>query len=309
MEFDTRLTSLLLPCLLPRISVDAERSFQPPETILMRRALIIGPGGLRGAYSGGVVATLCRAFGHGFFNRIYGCSAGAYTGSYAASGQPDKIESIWRDCVHSDLLVSLSKVITKRRPFLDLFYLNDILRSDSYRLSIERMLSSPTTFEIVATDSETGEPHYFTPDSEESFFLQVRASAAVPVIHPRVPIGGRAYVDGGLSDPIPLERALADGCDEIVIVSNRPVTNIGRLASIFLSVYSSYTSQASDNQVKERLTRVVDLTERLAGRVHIITPSSEHSHRWQFDSEHATLNELVDLGIKDATTFITNCKW
>lgn len=274
----------------------------------MRRALIIGPGGLRGAYSGGVVATLCRAFGHGYFNQVYGCSAGAYTGSYAVSGQPDQIEAIWRDCVHSDQLVSLWKVVTKGRPFLDLFYLNDVLRSDRYRLSIEKMLSSPTVFEIVATERETGKPHYFTPRSEEEFFLQVRASAAVPLIHPRVTIEHRAYIDGGLSDPLPLERALAHGYDEVVIVGNRPVADIGRLARAFLYAYSVYARQGSIRQVTKRLGNVVQLAETFPDRVHVITPSSAHSHRWQFDSGHRTLNELVDLGIRDATAFISGYK-
>lgn len=274
----------------------------------MRRALIIGPGGLRGAYSGGVVATLCRAFGHGYFDRIYGCSAGAYTGSYAVSGQPDQIESIWRECVHSDLLVDWSRVFTRKRPILDLFYLNDVLRSESYRLSIKDMLASPTTFEIVTTDRETGQSHYFTPRSEEAFFLQVRASAAVPVFHPKVSISGRTYVDGGLSDPIPLEKALADGCEEVTIVCNRPVVDIGRLANIFLHVYAGFTAQGSVRQVVKHLRRVSMLAETMADRVHIIAPSTTHSHRWQFDSGHTILNQLVDLGIQDATTFITGYK-
>jgi len=269
----------------------------------MRKALIIGPGGLRGAYSGGVVATLCRTLGHGYFNRIYGCSAGAYTGSYATSGQPDRIESIWRECVHSNLLVDISRVITRKRPILDLFYLNDVLRSERYRLSIKNMLSSPTTFEIVATERETGEPHYFIPQSEEEFFLQVRASAAVPILHPKVIIGGKTYIDGGLSDPIPLMKALADGCNEIVIVSNRPIANIGRLASLFLYTYASFTAHKNASKVKERLQYVAQLADT-SHHIHIIAPSSSHTHRWQFDSEHTTLNELVDLGIKDAKTFI-----
>lgn len=271
----------------------------------MPRALIIGPGGLRGAYSGGVVATLYRAFGHGYFNKIYGCSAGAYTGSYAASGQPDQIEAIWRECVHSNLLVDWSRVFTRKRPLLDLFYLNDVLRSERYQLSVRDMLASPTVFEIVATDRGTGQPRYFIPQTEDDFFLQVRASAAVPVFHPEVSIDGRVYVDGSLSDPIPLEKALSDGCDEVVIVCNGPITDIGCLVSIFIRVYAGYTDKGGVRQVRERRRRVVELAETFHDRVHVIAPSSIHSHRWEFDSNRTTLNQLVDLGIHDATTFIT----
>ena len=98
-------------------------------------------------------------------------------------------------------------------------------------------------------------------------------------------------------------KALADGCDEIVIVGNREIANIGRLASVFLSTYASCTSHKSARKVKERLHHVAHMSDT-SPRIHVITPSSPHTHRWQFHSEYATLNELVDLGIKDATTFI-----
>lgn len=272
------------------------------------KALIIGPGGLRGAYSGGVVATLCGALGHGYFDRIYGCSAGAYTGSYAVSGQPDLIEAIWRECVHSNLLIDFSRIATRKRPVLDLFYLNDVLRSKKYQLSIKDMLESPSIFEIVVTNRETGDPHYFNPSSGQTFFLQVRASAAVPVLHPSVTIEESIFVDGSLSDPLPLEKALADGCDEIVIVSNRPIANIGYVASAFLNAYSSFTTHGIASKVKERLKHVKYLVETMDERVHVIAPSSNHSHRWQFDSERSTLNQLVDLGIADANSFLVGYK-
>ncbi|MBI3458782.1 hypothetical protein HY061_00775 [Candidatus Azambacteria bacterium] len=50
------------------------------EVIVMKRALVLGPGGLAGAFSGGVVATLGRVLGYNYFSAVYGCSAGAYTG-------------------------------------------------------------------------------------------------------------------------------------------------------------------------------------------------------------------------------------
>jgi predicted patatin/cPLA2 family phospholipase len=270
----------------------------------MRRALIIGPGGLRGAYGGGVVATLCRAFGHGYFEKIYGCSAGAYTGSYAASGQPDHIESIWRECLHADLLVDVSRAFRGSVPILDLFYLNDVLRSERHRLSISDMLALPTALEIVTTDRGTGQPHYFLPQSEEEFFLQVRASAAVPVFHPKVSIGGRTYVDGSLSDPFPLAKALADGYEEVVVVCNRSLNGMGLLMQLLLRAYAVGTGQWSLSRVLERMEKAIDLAKTFDRQVQVISPSQRLPHRWQFDSSYETLNRLVDLGIQDATAFV-----
>lgn len=274
----------------------------------MRRALIIGPGGLRGAYSGGVVSTLCRVLGRGYFQKVYGCSAGAYTGSYAVSGQPDQIESIWRECVHSNLLVDFSRVFGGKRPILDLFYLNDVLRSERYHLSMNDLLISATALEIVATDEATGQPHYFYPQSEESFFLQVRASAAVPLFHPKVNIGGQTYFDGGLSDPIPLEKALGSGFHEIIVVCNRPLNDIGLLAKVFLKTYAVFATQINILHVQKRIGMAAKLVDTHGQRIHVISPSQEPLHKWQFDSNPNTLNQLVDLGIKDALNFIATKK-
>lgn len=274
----------------------------------MRRALIIGPGGLRGAYGGGVVSTLCRAFGHGYFEKIYGCSAGAYTGSYAASGQPDQIISIWRECVHSDLLVDLSRALSRKRPILDLFYLNDVLRSERYRLSIQNMLTSPTVLLIVTTDSETGQPQYFLPRSEEEFFLQVRASAAVPIFHPKVTVEGRTYVDGSLSDPIPLEKALADGHDEVIIVCNHSFADMRFLATAFIKTTAMFKTQWSMLHVQKRIGVAANMAIKLGHYVHVISPSRALPHRWLFDSGYDTLNQLVDRGIQDAEAFLARYK-
>ena len=66
------------------------------------------------------------------------------------------------------------------QPVLDLFYLNDVLQSEAYKLQVENMLQSPVKMFIVATDHQSGNAHYFSPTTPEEFFLQVRASAAVP---------------------------------------------------------------------------------------------------------------------------------
>jgi predicted patatin/cPLA2 family phospholipase len=162
------------------------------------------------------------------------------------------------------------------------------------------MLASPTVFEIVMTKRETGQPCYFRPQTEEMFFLQVRASAAVPIVHPMVNIEGTAYMDGALSDPLPLEKALADGSDEVVIVCDRPLADTGRMARAFLRASASRSAKEHARQFQERLARVI----RLSDRVHVITPSVTLPHERQFDRNYTSLNRLVDLGISDARAFI-----
>lgn len=240
----------------------------------MTKALILGPGGLRGAYGGGVVATLGRELGYDYFDTIYGVSAGAYTASYLASNQPDMIEKIWRECVHSEQLVRWSNIARPSLPILDLFYLNNVLRSREYYLSVEKMLKSKVRMIMVATDCQTRAPVYFSPKTSEEFFLQVRASAAVPHVHPQVSIRGKNYADGGLSDPFPIAKAIADGHEEIVVVCNK------------------------SEQGAEILSKDWPV------QVKVIAPSIKKVLRWKLDTSELRINKLVDLGINDALTHI-----
>lgn len=248
------------------------------EENMIRRALILGPGGLRGAYGGGVVATLCRKLGRGYFSTIYGCSAGAYTGSYLASDQPDEIEAIWRECVHGQLLFRWSNTFRSGKPILDLFYLNSILESGAYKLLVEDLLRSPVKLITVATNRQSGAAEYFSPKTPEEFFLQVRASAAAPYLHPSVLIKGKKYVDGRFSDPFPIVKALVDGHDEVVVVCNQ-----------------------TRHSVRQSIAGLVKVSER---RIKVIFPSTKSSLHWNFDSSKARINQLVDLGIADALTFL-----
>ena len=46
----------------------------------------------------------------------------------------------------------------------------------------------------------------------------IRASASLPLVSNIVNIGGAGYLDGGISDSIPIRRAIADGFERNVLV-------------------------------------------------------------------------------------------
>lgn len=272
----------------------------------MSRALVLGPGGLRGAYGGGVVATLGRKLGCDYFDSVYACSAGSYTGSYFVAGQPDIIESIWRECVYGELLVRWHNIFHHGHPILDLFYLNNVLRNGMYRLSMKDFLNSPVRMFMVATECYSGVARYFSPKTPEEFFLQVRASAAVPYLHKEVSIEGRNYIDGGLSDPLPIERALSDGHNEIVVVWNNQKLTFGHGNLFALAVLTM--GYQGRRQMLRSLAKmqhdVAFLIEKNKARVRVVLPSRELPVRWQFDSSKTRINQLVDLGIHDALAFL-----
>jgi len=47
------------------------------------------------------------------------------------------------------------------------------------------------------------------------------ATCALPLAFPLIYLDGTPYLDGGLSDSIPFEKAFEDGCDRVIVVLTR----------------------------------------------------------------------------------------
>ena len=78
-------------------------------------------------------------------------------------------------------------------------------------------------FCVGATDVETGRCAYHVcTDGGDEDMLWFRASASMPLVSRPVRIGGRAYLDGGISDAVPYEYMARRGYDRMVIVLTRP---------------------------------------------------------------------------------------
>ena len=90
-------------------------------------------------------------------------------------------------------------------------------------MDFQTMASSGIPLNIVATDAVTGKPVYFTmADITENDYSPIMGSSCVPVVNTPYPVHGTLCYDGGISDPIPWEKAYADGCDHIVLILTRP---------------------------------------------------------------------------------------
>ena len=77
--------------------------------------------------------------------------------------------------------------------------------------------------EVVVTDAATGEPVYYDKSElAEGNLDPVKASCAVPGACRPYPVHGRPGFDGGVADPVPYKRALAMGCDRVVLLLTRP---------------------------------------------------------------------------------------
>lgn len=185
---------------------------------MMKIGLVLEGGGMRGLYTGGVLD--CLTDFSLMADYVIGVSAGACNGVSYVSGQRGRNFRINTQYVTDSRYVGLKNYI-KTGSVFGMDFIFDEIPSRLDPFDYEAFLRSPCEFVAGVTDVKTGLPAYFGKEAMRCDSIVLRASSAIPVFSPMVEIGGRMYLDGAASDPIPVKRALADGCDRLVVVRTR----------------------------------------------------------------------------------------
>lgn len=171
--------------------------------------LVLGSGGSRGLAHVGVIEQL-ESLGI-VPDMIVGCSSGAIVGAlYAQHKDIAKVKEILIHLTQDDLVdFSLfQKYAFSSRDKLEKFLEKNLVVRDFASLQIP--------FIAVVTDLNKGEPIYFQDGEVQPAVL---ASAALPALFPPYKMGDQLYVDGGVSDPLPVQFAHSLG-DAIIIASD-----------------------------------------------------------------------------------------
>ena len=181
--------------------------------------LVLEGGAMRGLFSAGVIDVLME---NGFtFPALTGVSAGAAFGCNYKSNQPGRALRYNLKYCKEPKYCSFRSLRKTGDLFGAQFCYHDIPeRLDPF--DIEAFEKNPMKFYLVVSDIETGLPHYRRVDSvDDDCYEWIRASASMPMVSRVVEIDGKRYLDGGISDSIPLR--FAEGiCDKNIVVLTRP---------------------------------------------------------------------------------------
>ena len=156
------------------------------------------------------------------FDGVVGVSAGACFGCNYKSAQPGRVIRYNKHFARDPRYCSWSSLVRTG----DLFNADFCYRELPLELDVfdaKAFEASPVEFHVVATDCATGAPVYkrlVKADAEA--FRWIQASASMPLVSRPVSIGGVEYLDGGLSDGIPLRHFESLGYDRNVVVTTRP---------------------------------------------------------------------------------------
>lgn len=182
-------------------------------------ALVIEGGGMKAAYANGVLSAF-EAAGHKF-DAVYGTSAGGAMGAWFSAGQARYAEETWAYAADRRIL-SYRRWLARRGPLLDHEALLDIIYVNEHPIDQEAILAAPHPVIVTAVDTISGEVRY-QDLREGNIIAWLKATGRLPLASGQpVPIDGRLYLDGGIVDPIPARRAIADGHTRLTVVLNTP---------------------------------------------------------------------------------------
>ncbi|MGP1361511.1 MAG: patatin-like phospholipase family protein [Candidatus Fimenecus sp.] len=186
----------------------------------IKTGIIMEGGAIRGMFTAGVIDVLME---NGIdFDGAAGVSAGAAFGCNIKSKQIGRA-------------VRFTKAYCKDKRFFGVYSLlhtgNFFGVDFSYKLlpyyfdlwDEKTFRENPMEFYTVVTDVVNGKPFYKKLENGDLYDLKwMRASASMPIISYPVRLDGRKYLDGGMSDPIPLKFMRNLGYNRIVIVRTKP---------------------------------------------------------------------------------------
>ncbi|MGN6475376.1 MAG: patatin-like phospholipase family protein [Mycobacteriales bacterium] len=185
-----------------------------------REVVVLSGGGRLGAAQVGALRALLEA---GITpDAVVGSSVGAINATYFAMEPTlerlDRLAQIWcglsRGDIFPDNWLTVAHRLARRSSHL---YSPDRLRATLAQAIPQRNLADAAIpCHVVTTDLHTGEAVWWTSGDPVEV---LSASACLPGLFPPVQIDGRMYVDGGVSCPVPTQRALDLGARRVWVLN------------------------------------------------------------------------------------------
>ena len=294
--------------MFPRTDLRGEKGSIP-----MNRAILLLEGGaFRTLYTAGVLDVLME-------NEIWldaaGVSGGALTGTNYISRQPDRSRAINLGYRHDPNYVGSGAMKAEHGVIGFQYLFGDVAKDLPF--DEETFFRSPQRFVSVATCCETGLPVFFDRDeiSREEFFQSLAASSSLPMISQPVKIGNNSYLDGGLSVAIPVQWAMGQGYDKIVVVRTRdrsyrkpPESKKSRL--LYKTRYAAHPMLKFNLlSVSQRYNQLMEELEELEaqGRIFVIAPEQPVEVS-RLESDLVKLEKLYEEGRQETEGLLDQLK-
>jgi predicted patatin/cPLA2 family phospholipase len=250
----------------------------------MHMALVIEGGGMRGAYTAGMIDALARCGMNSCFDAIYGTSAGGFAAVMFGAGQARGSSWLYPDELSGRQFIDFGRLLKHVGPVICLQYLVEQVLTITRPLDFAGLKDLGVPIWLIATAADSMEPHALGNfETAEEWKAALRASASIPLLSgPPVRLYDRSWLDGAISEPLAVRRAFNDGATHVLALLSRAPSEArsvssgtAALSALFVnSVYPAWGRslrmrpewQGAVLSVRDRLDRSIGTTPLLALR-------------------------------------------
>lgn len=253
----------------------------PPAPVTLKIGLALGGGAAKGFAHIGVIKMLEASGIHP--DVVAGTSAGSVVGALYASGMnPFQMQQVAFGLDEAKIrdVQLFGGGLVRGRALEN--YVNQLVHNEPIQ-----KLKLP--FAAVATQLENGQRAVFVSGNTGQ---AVRASCSIPGVFEPVAIGGKHYVDGGVTSPIPVDAARQLGADFVIAVDISAVPGGKNPQGMFGIVNQSITIMGRELARQELARADVVIRPDLAG----IGPTSfDQKNRAILAGEKAALAAIPEI--------------
>lgn len=275
---------------------------------IMKTMLVLEGGALRGIYTAGVLDVLMEE--NIQVDAIVGVSAGALFGVNYVSKQKGRVLRYNLANVKNKNYMGFYSLLTTGNIMNEKFCFDTLVhKADPF--DFETFKKSKVKFYAVVTNLETGKPEYKEITDVESHedTEYLRASGSMPIVSKIVEINGKKYLDGGMSDSVPIKWAEKQGFDRIIVVETRTKEYRKKESkgTAFKLRYKKYPNflKAVENRPKV-YNETKDYIEKNKN-IFVIRPSRKVKIK-RIEKNKERIQEMYNLGVEDTKNALSDLK-
>ena len=274
----------------------------------MKIGLVLEGGGMRGLFSAGVLDALLE-LKELSVNGIVGVSSGALFGVNYVSKQKERAVRYNKKYADDKRYMGLHSWITtgnavnKDFAFYELPYKLDVFDNETFK-------KAETDFYVVMTNVESGKPEYVLIEDAFAQMEYLRATSALPFASKIIEINGKKYLDGGISDSIPIDFCESLGYDKIIAVLTRPEGTYkeDKLGFLYKLVYRKYPNLVNSllnmaTDYEKVLAKIKDLENK--GKIFVVRPP-EVLKIGRLEKNRDKIQKVYDTGLNTGLKELSN---
>lgn len=268
----------------------------------MSVGIVLEGGGMRGLYTAGVLDQLLEE--EIKVDGMVTVSAGALFGMNYASKQRGRALRYNKKYINDKRYISVRSFLQTGNMINKEFAYHTV-PFELDKFDQEAFARSGIDFYATATNVETGEPEYFQITNGFQQIEALRASGSIPFVSQIVSYDGGKYLDGGVSDSIPIYKAKKLGYEKIIVVLTRPqeyrkIKPVSpRMIDLFYRSYPEFANRLKTRyqEYNEMLEHIIHLEQN--GELFVIRPSQNIPIKI-LEQDPEKLQTIYDLGMNDA---------